>query len=278
MSVNSHPLEKTAQHIGESIDWATVRCDVPTAPELENGWVRCADADSIFIAEWEDAVTTMLLRDFQRHHRAASTSYVLDWYAAIPGYLGGLSFALANRVPRLDRPSLFFHRHPQHAYPDGLALARPEFWCLASDPDATHPDATVVASAHHLAAVLRQQVSAHARDFLAAYEPRVRIPRRHRLGAFFDGLDTALSMARTTPAEAIELGHVVLPKDTTDFPFGSTLYRVHDAQGREHLTRTRVSCCYYFKVSDGGIACATCPRTSAAERAERVVAFAGGDD
>jgi hypothetical protein len=63
---------------------------------------------------------------------------------------------------------------------------------------------------------------------------------------------------------------LVLPGATEQFADGSTYHSLVDDSGREHLTRRRVSCCYYFKVAEDGSACTTCPRTSDTERAKRL--------
>ena len=128
-----------------------------------------------------------------------------------------------------------------------------------------------------LADVLRGQVRMHADDFLAGYVGRAKLARRHRLGAFFDGLDTGVWYGGTTEAgaapEVLRLGALVLPGSTPEFPDPSTVYRLTDTRGREHLSRRRVGCCYYYKVTEGGEACATCPRVSDAERVKRYAEY-----
>ena len=151
------------------------------------------------------------------------------------------------------------------------------FWCLPSDPEAPHPDAEVVSSEAELAAVLRSQVRAHADDFLAGYVGGAKLARRHLLGAFFDGLDTGVwyggSPQVEAAAEVLRLGAMVLPGSTPEFAEGSTVYRLTDARGREQLSRRRVGCCYYYKVTESGEACATCPRVNDTERVERYAEY-----
>jgi hypothetical protein len=135
----------------------------------------------------------------------------------------------------------------------------------------------VVTDEAALAAVLRAGVRAHADDFLAGYAGGARLARRHRLGDFFDGLDTGVWYGASPRVEAapevLRLGALVLPGSTPEFVERSTVYRLTDARGREHLSRRRVGCCYYYKVTEGGEACATCPRVSDAERVERYAEY-----
>lgn len=63
-------------------------------------------------------------------------------------------------------------------------------------------------------------------------------------------------------------GAVALPGGCAEFG-ASSLYRFVDARDREHVARRRVGCCYYFKVTDDGRACSTCPRVDDAERVQR---------
>ena len=72
--------------------------------------------------------------------------------------------------------------------------------------------------------------------------------------------------------EVLQLGALVLPGSTSEFADPSTVYRLTDARGREHLSRRRVGCCYYYKVSENGEACAPPARgVNDAERVERYV-------
>ncbi|WP_083826507.1 (2Fe-2S)-binding protein [Hoyosella subflava] len=267
----THPLTHTVAQINKRVAWASITTGQPSTGE----WALCSQSGPEFIAEWEARVTHMLRRDFHRHHPMASAAYVLDWYASISGCIGGMSFGLARRVPRLDRQSLAFHRHNEHAYPDGIALLSPRFWCLPSDPDATHRDADVVSTERDLARILRTEIRLHADDFLSNYRGGAQLPRRHLLGVFFDSLDTGMAMQTgAAPAQILADAKSVLPGGSREFEHASTISVVHDSKQREHVTRKRISCCYYFKVADGGVACATCPRTTDEERLARLERFA----
>jgi hypothetical protein len=210
---------------------------------------------------------------YGRDDPITSSGYVLSWYADVAPSAGALSFLLDRRVPNLDRDALAFRRYAEVEYPEAIALLDSTFWCLPDDPAADHPDATVVSDQQTLAAILRAQVRRHADDFLATYRPGARLPRRHLLGAFFDSLDDGFWISDSVGVvqqDYVAAARRVLPGATDQFADGSTFHSLVDDSGREHLTRRRVSCCYYFKVAEDGRACMTCPRTSDAERLKRL--------
>lgn len=267
-----HPLRASAERLDAVHEWLTVT----THEVVPQGWFTCAEVDASFMTDWERRAAESQLRYDGRSHPTAAASYALGWYADISSYVGGLCLLRERRVPRLARKALAFRRHRDDHYPEAVALLDPRFWCLPDDPAARHPDATVVADVAALGAILRAEVRAHADDFLATYRPGARLPRRDLLGVFFDGLD--VGFWRDEPsggpgyAESIVLARTVLPGGTPEFADPSSLYVVEDAAGGEHLTRRRVSCCNYFRVSEVGEACTTCPRTSDEERRRRVLA------
>lgn len=258
-------LAETAAAADAAAPWRTVRFGLP---DDATGWVRCAEVDSAFVARWEGAVAELLVHDHGRTDAMAAAGFVLAWYAALPGAVGGAFFRLARRVPRLGRDSLAFRCSPEGRYPDGVAVLDPRFWCLPDDPAATGGAATVVPDDHALGAVLREQVRAHADAFLAGYRPGARLPRRALLGAFTDGLDTGIWTAGAAGGRPELLADAVLalPGGTSGLPDRSSLELLVDGHGREHVTRTGIACCYFYKVAAGGALCPTCPRISADER------------
>jgi hypothetical protein len=264
------PLAGTAAAADTLNEWLHVRFGWP---EDRTGWTHCAEVDAGFLAAWESRIEGYVARTYGRSHPMTVSGFALDWYAAMAGLVGGACFRQARRVPRLDRAALAFRRHPDEEYPDGVALLDARFWCLPDDPEADHPDATVVADEEALAAVLRAQVRAHADDFFAAYAGRARLPRRHRLGAFFDGLDTGVWYGGNPQVGAAEeilrIGATVLPGATAEFDDASSIHLLTDRRGRTHLSRRRVGCCYYYKVADDQQACSTCPRVDDETRAVR---------
>ncbi|GEL20589.1 (2Fe-2S)-binding protein [Pseudonocardia asaccharolytica] len=270
-------LADTAVRVSAAVEGLDIRTG-PGFAGSEPGWTRCSQVDAAFVADWERATTATLPGRYGASHPATAAAYVLHWYAAVPGLAGAALFRHARRVPRLDRDALAFHREPDNPVPNRTSLLDERFWCLPDDPAAGDPAATVVPDETALAAVLRAQVRLHADAFLAGYVPGAPLPRRARLGAFFDALDTGIWRGAdgtnrcpdpVTVAATLEEAALVLPGGTPEFPGPSTVHILRDALGRTRLSRRRASCCFYFKVSPDGSACVTCPRTSAAERAQR---------
>lgn len=108
------------------------------------------------------------------------------------------------------------------------------------------------------------------RGRVAGYRGGARLPRRGLLGAFYDGLDAGVWFGGD-PGDVASIAEAaaVLPGGTVEFADRSSLYRLVDVQDREHISRRRVGCCYYFTVSVDGLACSTCPRIDDAERVQR---------
>lgn len=267
----SHPLQASLARVGARTPEPYLHFGLPSG---EAGWTTCREVidDPAILRRWQDDTATYLRTESPDVPLITPAAYVLGDYAAICGRLGGAVFGVDRRVPRLDPDALAFRQHPEECWPHAVALLDPRFWCLPGDPDADHPAAAVVADEAALAAILRAQVRAHAEAFLATYEPGVRLPRRHLLGVFFDGLDCGPWSVADSPQAALADGAHVLPGRTVEFTGSSTLYQIVDARGREHLTRERVSCCYAYKLAEG-TPCFTCPRTSLAERAERAATW-----
>lgn len=264
------PLTATVAAVDALNEWLHVRLG---RPGDDADWTGCVDVDAGFLAAWEDRIEGYVVRAHGRSHPMTVSGYALEWYAGIPSLVGAACFRQARRVPRLGRAALAFRCHPEDEYPDGVALLDHRFWCLPDDPDAEHPDATVVADDEALAAVLRAQVRSHADDFFTAYAGRARLPRRHKLGAFFDGLDTGVWYGGDpgvgAASEVLRLGRTVLPGTTTEFRDRSSIHLLTDGRGHTHLTRRRIGCCYYYKVAEDQRACDTCPRVDDETRAVR---------
>lgn len=264
-----HPLVTTAAAVDR---WMPTGALTFGRPDDGSPWVRCVDVDGGYVADWEASTERRLSTEYGASHPMTAAGYVLGWYGRMPGLIGGLCFFAGRRVPRLGRSDIAFTRQDNQA-PGRYALLNGRFWCLPDDPAAQHPDATVVADLARLGQVLRSEVREHADAFLREYVPRVRLPRRHLLGFFFDGLDTGIWRAGRESgrdAEALTAAHAVLPGDVRGFKDRSTLYAALDPNGREHVTRTRISCCYFYKLDSDREACLTCPRTSPTERAVRL--------
>lgn len=254
----------------------TVRFGAPSQESQHRGWLRCADllADPAGFDSWRKDLAEWL----NEHHAGnipdrTTAGYVLAWYLQVPAYLGALLFHSARRVPWLRPGDLAFRLSGGRPHPDGIALLSAGFLCLPDDPAAGTPEATVVRDEAALAGVLRARFAGHAREFVAAFAPTVRLGRHMLWGAATDALDSALWNAGRMLGDedaGVTAAALVLPERIDPFTSGSRLYPVHDGP-RTVWTRRRESCCFHFALP-GQTACVTCPRVSAAERETRVLA------
>ncbi|PZF83822.1 (2Fe-2S)-binding protein [Jiangella anatolica] len=271
----AHPLARTLGRASRAHDWLGLTLSPGRVPD---GFVRTSDVDESYVTTWEAAAVAGQVTEYGRSHPLTTSGYVLGWYADVVSVTAARCFFVDRRVPRLGRESLAFRCHPEHPYPDDVAVLDPRFWCLPCDDAAAHPDATVVDDEAALAAVLRAEVRAHADAFLATFRTGARLPRRHLLGAFFDGIDSGFwlhtSALAATEEQVVATARTTLPGGADHFADPSSYYTVVDDRGRSHLTRRRISCCFYYKVADDGLPCTTCPRTSDADRAAQLSRFA----
>lgn len=271
-TTTSHPLAASLAALDASDEWVEWRSAVPRDGR---GWIRCADLQDRGLAEWEEEAAARQRVEHGRSDAITAAAYALEWYGLVPGSLGGLLYRSARRVPTLSADVLWVRQHAEEGWVDGVAWTGGRFWCLPADPAAAHPDARVVDDETALAAVLRAEVRQHADAFLATYRPGARLARRDLLGTFFDGLDgAAWDYEETDPARfgpMVEAARVVLPGRTPEFRDSSTLYVLDRHDGAPHLTRERISCCRHYRVAADARACFTCPRTTRAERRDRLV-------
>ena len=239
-------------------------------------WFGCAHAlsDPDFFARWRVKVAHELS---ERHPNAPTKTpvpakttggYVLQWYLAIPTYLGALLFHAARRVPSLAPRQLAFRL--DRAALRAVALCPGQFWCLPTDPAVGHPDAVPVPDEAALGTVLRQEVIAHATAFLAVYDSQVRFGHRTQWAAVTDILDSGLLLAGRSfgsPRAGADDARLVLADGEKPLTSASTICEVTDDRGHTHWTRRRGSCCFLYALPGVELPCASCPRVSDSERA-----------
>ncbi|QFZ16355.1 (2Fe-2S)-binding protein [Saccharothrix syringae] len=229
-------------------------------PADRSGWTTCAeftDEPERFDA-WRKALAEWLREQYGEAPDRTTAGYVMSWYLNVVGLMGGVLFHTARRVPSL-RPSDLAIRVADDGRPHttGVALLADEFACLPDDPENDHPDATVVADEHALAAVLRARFAAHAAAFVGAFGSTVRLGRRMLWAAATDALDTAAWTAGQLCGDetaGVVDSTLLLPAKLEPFTSASTLRATGTG-----WTRRRESCCFHFALP-GAAACATCPR------------------
>lgn len=267
-----HPVVASLTSVDRAVGWMSWQ--VVDSDTITPGWSHCEQVlgDQGFFSCWRAAIAGRLA---ELHHGLSESDvpertpagYVLQWYLGIPGYTGSMLFHHARRVPVLEPCRLSFRLEP--AWVATIGLRPGTFWCLPDDPERDHPDAVVVPDEVALAAVLRQQVVAHAQCFLEAYGPTVRFGRRTLWAAVTDVLDSGLLLAgrsRGDDEAGVADARLVLAEHYEPLTSASTTQQVVDEHGRAHWTRQRGSCCFYYALPGVEQPCATCPRVGDAER------------
>lgn len=264
-AAHPHPLASPIAAIDAAVDWLGFRLGHPGPP-----WERCDRvlAGAEFLTAWRSRLTARLSARYGQAPDRVPAGYVLQWYLGVPAYTGTLLFHRRRQVPGLGPERLAFRLREGNLH---AILLRPgPFYCLPDDPDAEHPDATVVDDEDALAAVLRSQVIDHAARFLGVYGPTVPFGPRTLWGAVTDVLDTGLLLAgRSTGNEeaGVADARLVLAHRYEPLRSASTIRTVIDERGRTHWTRQRSSCCFYYALPGVSEPCATCPRLDDTERA-----------
>jgi hypothetical protein len=232
-------------------------------PAEASGWVICSDLlrEPERFDAWRKTLAEWLVEQHGDAPERTTAGYVMSWYLNVPGFLAGVLFHTARRVPSL-RPSDIAFRLADSGrpHPVSVAVLSDEFACLPDDPEGNDPAATVVAHESALAALLRARFAAHAAKFVQSFGPTVRLGRRMLWAAATDALDGGpWSAGRLCGDEASGVADsaMLLPAKLEPFTSASTL-RSDGAS----WTRRRESCCFHY-VLPGVEACASCPRVQA---------------
>ncbi len=273
----AHPLAASVAAVDRAVTLLSFRI----ADAASDRWIACdhALADPSFFTRWRIKAA----QRFADQHPAVlgkptavpdktTAGYVLQWYLAVPAYLGALLFHAARRVPSLAPQQLGFRLDPAAARELREVVLRPgRFWCLPGDPDVEHPDAVAVPDEAALGTVLRREVIAHATQFLTVYEPQIRFGRRTQWATVTDVLDSGLLLAGRSfgsPRAGASDARLVLADGEEPLTSASRICEVTDERGRTHWTRRRGSCCFLYALPGIERPCASCPRVSDVERVQ----------
>ncbi|MFJ8630627.1 (2Fe-2S)-binding protein [Streptomyces sp. NPDC093568] len=200
--------------------------------------------------------------------RDVAASRALHDYVWSVSLLMSGAWYLERRVPRIRPEDL------------RLDLATAEFTlapgsdlaCLADDPAAGLPGVLTVPHERALDAELRTAVADHMGPLLDAIGPIARRRSRALWGMVSDDLVSGIwYLGRTLGREddAVRAASRLLPGALAPYPSGAGFRHLTTDDGRRHPTRTRAGCCMYYTIRPAE-ACATCPRTSDAERLSRL--------
>jgi hypothetical protein len=157
--------------LAESIARLDVGTEIRFGTPAED-WTICSDllAEPSRFDLWRKDLAEWMVEQYGESDDRATAGYIMGWYLHVPGYLAGLLFHTARRVPTLKPADLAFHIATDgRPHPDGLALLSDEFACLPDDPASNHPAATVVPNEAALASIVRARYAAHAAQFVASF-------------------------------------------------------------------------------------------------------------
>lgn len=180
------------------------------------------------------------------------------------------AFLLERRVPDLRAENVSL-RFGDGGFIEGLAFTSARFFTLADDPEAEHPDATVLPSEKDLLSRMREPIAqTHLQELIPTLRSlRVRRGTRvlWKLGtdAFAEAF-MSVGQATGRETEALDAAEKLLEKPS---PLsGSANYFALEYEGGSKPSRIRNTYCLHYKVA--GSPCLTCPRTTDEERRERM--------
>ena len=182
------------------------------------------------------------------------------------------TFLLERRLPDLQAENVAL-RFVDSGVAERLAFASPRFFALSDDPEAGHPDATVLPSGEHFLDRMRDALATtHLPTLISALRGlRVRRGTRVLWGAGADVCAEAfMFVGQSLGLEADALGFAEELLSGPSPLSGPTNFFVLEQDGRPKTTRVRNTCCLYYKIGNGP--CFTCPRTTNEERIARLAA------
>ncbi|MFI9237929.1 (2Fe-2S)-binding protein [Streptomyces cinnamoneus] len=241
-------------------------------PRRGKGWVSAAGiaaggAELDAFLAWDEA---QVLRDYgQRARPDVVASFGLHRYAWHACLLITLPWFLHRRVPRLPAGAVSFHRSTGR-----ITAEAGEFACLPGDPAAALPGARPVADAEALRAEVRSAVAAHLAPVLEGFRPRMRRGARALWGMATDEVAEGLWHVGRLLGEEERARHelgLLLPGATAPYVGGAAFRELTGPRGESWPTRDRASCCFFYTLRPDDT-CVTCPRTSDADRIERLSA------
>jgi hypothetical protein len=180
------------------------------------------------------------------------------------------AFLTERRVPDLAARNVYL-RFGESGFAEGLAFASPAFAALPDDPASSHPDALVLSAEEALLGwMIARLADDHLPPLFEALRRRgLRRGRRAMWGVSADAVADAFLFVGGWLGhreEGMRYGETALAGPS---PLSRPAnYRVLEYDGGSEITRTRNTCCLYYKVGDG--ACFTCPRLADEERIRRL--------
>jgi hypothetical protein len=258
------PLAGSLADLGRLSSYIKVEVGQPAEPE----WVQ---AEALLAPDSPQLAA--LLEQIGAHHRLNDRRFVgmvafnnIFWQLSAVAV--GASIG-AGRVPDL-RPANLAMRFNGEGWPVAVALAAGRFAALPADPDASHPDAAVVADGGDLrAAYLSALRDNFVPRLIEALGPHTPLGARTLWTAHADQLiGMALWLGKELGSLEVALREVEAIAAAIPQASKSGVFWVEWGGKREPFVK-RGSCCYNFKLP-GAHYCASCPLQSIGERTRRL--------
>lgn len=264
-----HPLAQTLERVRQFSPYLDAELGRPAGV----GWLSVSRDLAPGSARLEELVAATQAR-LRTSGAAVVASALLQAYQWPVIAVALACYVLDRRVPDLGVASTLVRCGPG-GEGERLALLGGRFVALPDDPDAGHPDATVVPDAGALRDALRRGLEAHLGPLIEQLCAHLGCKPR---GLWLSAADRCagtliwLMQARAADPAQIEAELDALVR-APDSPLSSRQIGLIELGhgGRSQLFLNRATCCYWYK-TEGGDYCDTCPRLRPEERRARLLA------
>jgi hypothetical protein len=260
------PLTSTLDRIAAAGEFL----EVQIGPATVDGWFHGA----ALARPGSPELATLLARIGQKyatHDRTVMASHVFGEYHWLPMAVSIGCFLTAQRVPDISSDTVALRFNAEECWFDRIRLLTTRFVCLPSDPEADHPDATVVPDLAALRRYLRQQVETHVAQMIETARAQSSLGRRapwlmaaDRFASTIIWLTKEFGDPERCWTEIADL--VQAAGSPLRGPSGIMTV---EHEGRCEYFLDRATCCLAYKVGDG-VKCNTCPLLPIEERQQRL--------
>lgn len=258
----ARPLAATLARIGTASEFL----EVHLGPAAAEGWHLGAALARPGSPEL-DAVLARIGQKHATRDRTLIAGHFFGEYHWLPMAVSLACFLTAQRVPDIGSDTVVLRFNADDCWFDRIRLLTPRFACLPTDPDAGHPDATVLPDMAALRRHLRLQVEAHVAQLIETMRTRSTAGRRalwlqaaDRFGSTIVWLTKEFGDAARCWVEIADL--VQAPGSPLRGPTG--VMTVEHAGRCEHFLMP-ATCCLAYQVGEG-IKCNNCPLLPIEER------------
>lgn len=267
VSLDTHPIEQTLTRLA-TIDDEYIRPYLLREPDIEPGWLSAADLAAAG-TPYLDKALGQVAAHYKAQSRQPAVSLWFGHYAFSVMAVAIGCYLAERRVPDIS-PENVWLRFDENGDASAFAWCGRAFVGLDDDPDAGHPDCTVLSSREALREYLRECIIAHLTPMVDALRVRSSFGRP---GLWSLATDSSAS-AFTWIGKLIGNSSIGVEEARIFNAPHSPLHRKRDFIHIDHCGLSydmvdRTSCCLYYKVEDGEY-CTSCPHRPHDERIERI--------